>query len=74
MVTITENQINIHLQHPCPVDFLSELQFGVIDALRNQQIIPHSPLEENEIQNVRTALLELLRALMAETPDVKLQA
>jgi hypothetical protein len=70
MVTITENQINIHLPHPCPADFLSELQLGVIDSLRNQQTLPNSPLDETEVLNVRTALLELLRALMAEPVDV----
>jgi hypothetical protein len=66
MITLTDNQLSIHLPHPCPADFLAELQLGVIDALRNQQALPHSPLDEDEAGNVRTALLELLRALMAE--------
>ena len=66
MITLTDNQLSIHLPHPCPADFLAELQLGVIDALRNQQALPHSPLDESEAGNVRTALLELLRALMAE--------
>ena len=69
MITLTDNQLSIHLLHPCPADFLGELQLGVIDALRNQRELPHSPLEEHEAGNVRAALLELLRALMAEPFD-----